>query len=525
MGRRIAAVVIAALLGTGGVATAQAQPFGQDAAVVRTDAGPVRGTVAPDTRTFQGVPYAAPPVGNLRWQPPRPAPRWTAPRDATRPASPCAQPQSIGPASDNEDCLYVNVTTPRTAGLKPVMVWLHGGGNAFGAGGDYDARRLAVGGDVVVVTLNYRLGVFGFLGLPQLDGGGTFGLQDQQAALRWVQRNAVAFGGNPGNVTLFGQSGGSYDICGQLTSPSARGLFQRAIMESGSCSMTWPQNGVNPGIPAGSPWQPQASADAQGATLAASLGCPAGPSQVDCLRGIPVPRLLTATQSAALPAVAYGNRVLPRRPDRALADGHYAKIPVISGTNLDEQRLATAFLPQAFTEVGYQQLLVDAFGTTAPEVAAKYPSSAYESPAVAWATVATDRVWSCTQVTDQRTLARSAPTYSYEFADRTAPAQFPFPKGLPSGAYHGAEMGYLFDLNGVPTQLNAEQRALSDRMIRYWTTFARTGDPNGPGTPTWPRFGGGTTLSLVPGAPRTVDLAAEHNCAFWANVQTGNTRH
>ncbi|MFC3456122.1 carboxylesterase/lipase family protein [Amycolatopsis speibonae] len=523
MGRRIAAVVIAALLGTGGVATAQAQPFGQDAAVVRTDAGPVRGTVAPDSRTFQGVPYAAPPVGNLRWQPPRPAPRWTAPRDATRPASPCAQPQSIGPASDTEDCLYLNVTTPRTAGLKPIMVWLHGGGNAFGAGGDYDARRLAAGGDVVVVTLNYRLGVFGFLGLRQLDGGGTFGLQDQQAALRWVQRNAVAFGGNPGNVTLFGQSGGSYDICGQLTSPSARGLFHRAIMQSGSCSMTWPQNGVNPGIPAGSPWRPQASADAQGATLAASLGCPAGPSQVDCLRGIPVPRLLTATQSAALPTVAYGNRVLPRRPDRALAEGHYAKIPVISGTNLDEQRLATAFLPQAFTEDGYRQLLIDAFGTKAPEVAAKYPSSAYESPAVAWATVATDRVWSCTQVTDQRTLAGSAPTYSYEFADRTAPAQFPFPAGLPSGAYHGAEMQYLFDLNGVPTQLNAEQQALSDRMIRYWTTFARTGNPNGPGTPAWPRFGGGTTLSLVPGAPRTVDLAAEHNCAFWANVQTGST--
>ncbi|MCR6489085.1 carboxylesterase family protein [Amycolatopsis sp. OK19-0408] len=513
--KRVTTTVLTALalLAPAGIADAGTR----DPGVAVTEAGPVRGTVTSGSTTYQGIPYAAPPVGPLRWQPPRPAARWTGLRDATRPAPRCAQPQNIGPASDSEDCLYLNVTAPKTPGRKPVMVWLHGGGNVYGAGSDYDARRLAEAGDVVVVTVNYRLGVFGFLGLPRLDGAGTFGLQDQQAALRWVRRNAVAFGGNPGSVTLFGQSAGSYDVCAQLTSPAARGLFQRAIMESGSCSMTWPRNGVNPGIPAGSPWQSQESADAQGVALAASLGC-AGPSQVDCLRALPVDRLLAATQSAALPAVAYGNRVLPWRPDRALAEGRFARIPVLSGSNLDEQRLATAFLPQAFTEDGYRQLLADAFGADAPAVAAKYPAGAYESSAVAWATVATDRVWSCAQDTDRRVLARYAPVYGYEFADRAAPPQFPFPAGLPSGAYHGAEMVYLFDLNGTPAPLDAGQRALADRMIRSWTTFARTGNPG----PEWPRT---AAQSLAPGKPATVDVAAEHNCSFWVTIGNGPVAH
>jgi para-nitrobenzyl esterase len=513
-----AAVVVAgALVGGAGTAAGTAGATVDDA-VVRTDSGPVRGALTSDVRSFQGIPFAAPPVDALRWRPPQPPARWTRPLDATAPAARCAQPQNIGPASESEDCLYLNVTTPRSHGRKPVMVWLHGGGNVYGSGVDYDPRRMAVGGDVVVVTINYRLGVFGFLGHPGLADSGAFGLQDQQAALRWVRDNAAAFGGDPRNVTLFGQSGGAYDVCGQLTSPAARGLFQRAIMESGTCSMTWPRNGVNPGISAGSPWQPLSEAQAEGVTLATGLGCTDPRAQVDCLRQVSAPRLLTATQSADLPAVAYGNRTLPTNPVTALAQGRFAHVPVISGTNRDEQRLATAFLPQAFTEEGYQQLLVDAFGDAAPRVAARYPSSAHGSSALAWAAVTTDRVWACAQVADQRRLARWTPTYGYEFADRSAPTQFPFPDGFPAGAYHGAEMTYLFDLNGAPAVFTPDQRTLADHLISYWTRFARTGDPNGGGSPTWARAHGSTVQSLAPGNIHPVSIADEHQCGFWATI-------
>jgi para-nitrobenzyl esterase len=488
-----------------------------DGAVVRTDAGPVRGTVADDSRTFQGIPFAAPPVGALRWQPPRPPERWTQVRDATRPGDRCAQVQNIGPASDSEDCLYLNVTTPRTPGRHPVIVWFHGGGNAYGDGTDVDPHRLAVGGDVVVVTPNYRLGVFGYLGHPRLRDSGVFGLDDQQAALRWVQRNARAFGGDPHNVTLSGQSGGAFDTCAQLTSPTARGLFHRAILESGSCSISWPRNGVNPGTSAGLPWHRQSQVEADGAALATRLGCTDETSQVDCLRRIPVSQLLAATnQTADLPFVAYGNRILPERPDEALAAGRFSRVPVMSGTTKDEQRLATAFLPQAFTEEGYQQLLSDAFGDRAAEVAQRYPSSAYGSSAVAWATVATDRVWSCTQLADERRLAGRVPTYGYEFADRDAPAVFAFPPGLPSGAFHTADLEYVFDLPGFTPAFTPAQRQLADQMIRYWGTFAATGNPNGAGTPTWPRFRSDTVQSLAPDAVQPTDLAAGHDCAFWA---------
>jgi para-nitrobenzyl esterase len=491
--------------------------------VVWTDSGPVRGTVATDHRTFQGIPFAAPPVGELRWQPPQPPDPWFEPRDATRPGPRCAQPATFTPASDTEDCLYLNVTTPRpSARLKPVMVWLHGGGNAFGSGIDYDAHRLAAGGDVVVVTVNYRLGVFGFLGHPDLPDSGDFGLEDQQAALRWVQRNAVAFGGNPANVTLFGQSGGAYDTCAQLTSPSARGLFQRAIFESGTCSISWPANGVNPGISAGKPWQPLADSQAAGKALAVKEGCADPATQVDCLRRIPVAQLLTDTGGPELPKLAFGNRVLPESPDQALAAGHFQHLPVMSGTTRDEQRLATAFLQQAFTEDGYQQLLVQAFGDKAPQVAALYKSGDLGSPALAWAAVATDRTWSCSQLIDDELLG--ARTFAFEFADRNAPPPqlpFPLPPGYSFGAYHSAEMQYLFDVGGSPAAFTPDQQKLADQLIRYWTRFAATGNPNGDDSPAWPRFRPADVQSLAPGEGgiKPVGLSVEHHCEFWAGLR------
>jgi para-nitrobenzyl esterase len=510
------AAVVAVLLSAGTPAGADSRSTG-DGEIVRTDSGPVRGTVSGEYRTFQGIPYAAPPVGDLRWRSPQPPRPWSQPRDATRPGNVCAQNPAGGYPTTDEDCLYLNVTTPRDTSrdrLRPVMVWVHGAGNSYGSGGDYLAHRLAVRGDVVVVTFNYRLGVFGFLAHPAVP--------DQQAALRWVRRNARAFGGDPGAVTLFGESGGAFDVCGQLTSPGSRGLFHRALMQSGSCASTWPENGVVYGEPASSPWIPQADAVVAGVARAAAVGCadPATAAGLACLRRVPA-RELTAGPGRLTP-VAYGNRVLPQRPDRALVAGRFHRVPVISGTTRDEGRLAAAYSPPPFTEEQYQSLLVDAFGDRAARVAATYPSAAHGSPALAWGAVLTDRVWACPQLTDERQLARRTPVYAYEFADRQAPTgYFEFPPDLPPGAFHAADLAYVFDVAGFEAEFTPEQERLADQMIRYWTRFAATGDPNGHGSPSWERFRGAKAQSLAPGdgGIRPVNLDAEHKCRFWANLE------
>jgi para-nitrobenzyl esterase len=223
--------------------------------VVHTETGDVRGTVHSARRVFQGIPYAAAPVGELRWAPPQPAKPWTGERDATKPGSPC--PQLKSPIADlsgtNEDCLFLNVTTPARSGeKKPVMVWIHGDG-AIGAGHLLDPARLVADGDVVVVTFNFRLGVFGGFGHPELKDSGTIGLQDQRAVLRWVQRNAEAFGGDPGNVTLFGVSYGATSTSAHLMSKESHGLFDKVIMQSGFTLMDMPAGTTYPGLPA-LPW-------------------------------------------------------------------------------------------------------------------------------------------------------------------------------------------------------------------------------------------------------------------------------
>jgi para-nitrobenzyl esterase len=517
------ALVVAAglLIGSASTAMAGVDSTNSGGAVAWTDAGPVRGTVAQGYRTFQGIPFAAPPVGELRWRSPQPPQRWTQPRDATKPSGPCAQTAGGGMESTNEDCLYLNVTAPTQHGrLKPVMVWLHGGGNSYLTAGGFDAHRLALGADAVVVTTNFRLGVFGFLGHPDLPNSGAYGLEDQQAALRWVQRNAIFFGGDPANVTLFGESGGAFDVCGQLTSPTAQGLFHRAIMESGACTTSWPANGIVYGKPANSPWIPQAKADAEGVALATAHGC----SDATCLRHIPAADLITVDNGPT--PVVYGNRTLPQRPNEALAAGHFHQVPVISGNTRDEGRLSAAFSPSPFTEDQYHQLLTVAFGDQAHRIANEYPSSRFGSPGLAYGAMLTDHVWACPQLTDDRALARRTPTYAFEFADRQAPQGFfPFPADIPGGAFHSSEVAYLFDVAGFTPNFTPAQQQLADQMITYWGNFAATGNPNtpnnshtpqNPALPTWPKLHTTNAQSLAPNNIHQVDLATEHNCAFWA---------
>lgn len=471
--------------------------------VVRVESGQVRGRVHADRVVFQGIPYAAAPEGELRWRAPHPPRPWTGVRDAVEPGNPCPQVGSSysDVAATDEDCLFLNVTTPSTAGRRPVLVWVHGDG-AVGAGHFFDARALATRGDVVVVTFNYRLGVFGGFGLPGLEGSGTFGLQDQRAALEWVRRNAGSFGGDPGNVTLFGVSYGATSIAAHLVSPRSRGLFDKAVMHSGFALADLPAESWYPDLPAlpWLAWRDTAEVQAAGRTVAEELGCP----DLACLRALPAaeilrhPRVMNIFQPHG-----YGNPDLPRVPAEAVEAGEFARVPVLAGATRDEHRGIVAAFRGPVSAEDYPRLLGLAFGDRAEEVAREYPSSAFTDPAQAWAAVLTDRVWARPTFRQHRLLSARTPTFAFEFAD---------PAASELGASHGTDIGYLFP----DRELTGGQRELSEVMIRYWANFARTGDPNGPGLPPWPSFAEGDHVqSLAPGAITGVDYRATHRLAFW----------
>jgi para-nitrobenzyl esterase len=428
----------------------------------------------------------------------------------------CAQqPNSEAPnGSTSEDCLYLNVTRPAKPSKKPraVVVWIPGGGFFSGAGSSYEASKFAARGDVVVVTVNYRLGIFGFFGYPGLPGSGTFGLQDQQAALRWVQRNARAFGGDPRNVTIAGESAGAMSVCTQLTSPTATGLFVKAIMQSGSCAFDWGDNSQYPGQVAGSPWTPVRNVQANGKQWAATKKC----TTIACLRDLSADVLVE--DQLQFTQVGYGGTaVVPSDPAKAMRAGLFRKVPMISGNNHDE---ANGWLT-AFGDIkDYPALVRNMVGAEkASEVLQRYPQERYESAAAAWGAVTTDRIWSCTQVAADQQAARKVPVYAYEFADKHSPIATP---GL--GAAHAMELPYLFRLGGYDFPMSDAQQRLSDQMIDYWTAFARTGNPNGPDRPHWSATGAKNVkgLSLAPtdqSGIQQVDLTKEHQCAFWNDGQ------
>ncbi|HEU5473621.1 MAG TPA: carboxylesterase family protein [Actinophytocola sp.] len=508
-------LVVASLVGS--TATVAAEPVRPPDLVI-TDRGPVRGVVQDDFRLFQGIPFAEPPVGELRWRAPRPAPRWTEPLDATAPRRPCAQPSSGGfPPVVNEDCLYLNVTTPTTRGHDrlPVMVWLHGGGFLNGTGAGFDARKLAVEGGVVLVTTNYRLGALGFLAHPELTGerpgiqSGNYGLEDQRAALRWVRGNAGAFGGDPHNVTVFGESAGGGSICAHLTSPAAAGLFHRAVSQSFSCAI---------------PLVTGQQAEADGIAFAARAGC----ADLPCLRTKPAGDLLAAWTGGGL---VIGGREQPLQPAEALRTDRFHHVPLLLGNNLDERR---HFVGLQFDATGrpvpadqYGPLLRALYGPAAEHILQRYPLSRFATPSIALATVQTDAgfaVSTCDHLTSYRLATarpRPVPVYAYQFVDRTAPPLVDVPD-FDEGAAHTVELPFLFpNLFGPP--LNPQQQQLSTTMVKYWTNFAHHANPNGPHLPQWPRFRSSDdvlALGLGPAGIRPIDIAEASNCAFWESLPT-----
>ncbi len=424
----------------------------------------------------------------------------------------------------------MNVYAPvsaTTSSKLPVMVWIHGGAFTVGEGGAYDGSALVAKNGIVVVTLNYRLGALGFLALASLDAerrgesSGNYGILDQQAALQWVKRNIANFGGDPAKVTIAGESAGGMSVCAQMASPRAAGLFERAIIQSGLCES--PGNSVL--LP---------TAETQGAEYARKLGC--APTDLSCLRKVDTEILLKTKVPGRRPlsnmvwSPTYKTSVLPLTLSAAFAQGKLNRVPVLAGTNHDEGRLFISVASPTGKPVTVAQywgatgLLVSA--GKARRVLLQYPFRAYGTPALAFATMFTDGVFSCPAMKVDRSLSQYVPVYAFEFNDPKAVTKMKSPGDLPGlGAFHGSSLVYVFQtpIAGVaePSMFSPEQRRLSDELSAAWINFVKTGDPNTSGKSQWERFAGSSEFVQTTGVagfqPNTT-FASEHKCLLWDSL-------
>jgi len=474
MMNRVAALCAITLV----AAPAQAMP-------VKVDGGRMEGQGADGLTVYKGVPFAEPPVGELRWRAPRPVKAWSGVRQATTFAPACMQTGVSMPGETppviSEDCLYLNVWTPaKVAGERlPVLVWIPGGGFSSGSASMplYWGDRLAKEG-AVVVTVGYRVGPLGFLAHPELTAespqrsSGNFGLEDQIAALRWVQRNIAAFGGDPGRVTIAGQSAGAISVSILMASPLARGLFHRAIGQSG---------GLFEPLQLAPSYQ-LPNAEREGVAYATSVGA----RSLAELRRLPASALLQGkTELISHPVIE--PHVLPASPYGVFAAGRQHDVPILIGSNADEARSLTVL-----TEVKAATFADDIarrWGPLPPEIIAAYPNATDEEARKARAAFERDLrfgwdMWAWARLQSATGKSR---VYYYRFGHEP-----PFPSGSPYegwGAAHFAELWYMFDhLDQEHWPWRASDRALARAMTSYWINFVRSGDPNGPGLPAWPAF-------------------------------------
>ncbi len=513
----VAAVVTATALWTGGCAGSSTRTSSANAAQraltdVTTNRGVVRGVLAADHLRFLGIPYAAPPVRGLRWKPPRPHPPWTGVRPAVKMGPRCTQlgmGKRFKLRGSGEDCLTLNVWTPhpRPARGAPVMVWIHGGG--FVNGGSsirlYSGRRLAATTGRVVVSINYRLGPFGFLAHPAFGAPrGNYGIMDQQAALRWVRDNIAAFGGDPGNVTIFGESAGAMSVCLHLVAPASRGLFHRAIMQSGFC------------LSHGSP----AAAASKAGALAKALGCGSGPAVAACLRSKSTASVLKALRLKKAHFHAKGvqwfptfdGTTIPAAPLKLIRAGRFNKVPLILGSNKDEGTIFTLQGGLMWTRKKYIAQVRALFGDRADDVLKRYPVTAYRNARAAFSDMFGDAAIVCpTRRAARAHSGAGARTYLYHFS--LVPA---FSIKL-LGALHGVEIPFVF--NNYPFRIGKfrkKERALSRMIGGYWTRFAATGDPNQPGAPRWSPYRARTDRFLRFDTPVKAGVGLKKSqCDFW----------
>jgi para-nitrobenzyl esterase len=502
MGQRLAdaglLVLAFALLAPGGA-------FAQ----VKTTGGTVQGTTIADgqVRVFKGIPFAAPPVGELRWQAPRPVVPWQGVKDATAFGPRCLQGQLFADIvfkDLSEDCLTLNIWSPakQASDRLPVMVWIHGGGFQAGSGAEprHDGEAFAKKG-IVLVTINYRLGVFGFFSHPELtkesghNASGNYGMLDQVAALKWVQNNIAAFGGDPKNVTIFGESAGSFAVSALMASPLSQGLFQKAIGESGAFFTT------GPGTLA---LQPLTVTEQQGVKFASGLGA----DSLAALRAKSGDQVLQAalkTQPWFAPNL--DGYFLTEDVSATFAAGKQAHVPLLAGWNADETRAVVTLAKEKPTAESFTAETRKRFGDGADAILKVYPASNDPEALESAASLASDMfigqaTWKWIEV-HQKT--GQSPVYRYSFDRKIPVPPDNMVNGVPAtardiGARHAGEIEYVFgalELSLPKVPWDASDRTLSDAMTTYWSNFARTGDPNSPGLHTWPRYDqGGRVLHL-----------------------------
>lgn len=474
--------------------------------VVTAPVGQVRGALEGPIAVFKGIPYAAAPVGPLRWQPPRAVAAWSGVRDATKFGPSCYQPEARPAANAiyyeklppmSEDCLSLNVWSPAHATKAPVFVWIHGGALIGGgsASAIYDGGRMAKNG-VVVVSLNYRLGPLGFLAHPELSAespegiSGNYGFLDQVEALRWIKRNIAAFGGDPDNVTIAGESAGGLSVMYLMTAPPARGLFHRAVAQSSYMVSTPELKEARHGHP---------SAEAIGLDLDSKLGG----KGLAALRAMPPRELVNKSLLAGyLTWGTVDGKILPRQIVEVFDRGEQAKVPLLVGFNSGEIRsLRRLLTPAPVTARSYEDRIRAAYGPLADRFLRLYPSNAIDESMLA-ATRDALYGWTAERMARKQT-ALGAPAYLYLFdhgypdADR---------QGL--HAFHAAEIPYVFGTIYETAEFwpkiprTAAEQTLSDAMLAYWTGFAKTGAPSAPGQPDWPAYNGGRQTMVFAARPQ-----------------------
>jgi para-nitrobenzyl esterase len=515
-----------------------------------TTSGSLKGLDAGSHHQYLGIPYAAPPVGALRWVAPQPVAAWSGEREATAFGPHCPQAATpglgYGYPGGQEDCLYLNVYTPKTPGPHPVMVWVHGGAFVLGRSNNYVPTRLVEQG-AVVVTVNYRLGSLGYLSHPALADSfgrsGNYGYLDQVAALRWVQSNIRQFGGDAGNVTLFGQSAGGLSSLAQLASPLAQGLFHKAIVQSSPGLTLLDQTAANTLGATTAARVPAAAVPASGSTPAVAavtgFNCPNDSNAATCLRSLSVDYII-ANQPGSFSPVnqpVVDGYFLRDDFNTALTAGRFNRVPVMVGSVHDE---FTSFLGQtelrtgAPMSAGAYPFALAAQYTSPPAPAGfanllattLYPLSSPEfpqdssGPSLAFSTVVADSLFACpTRKLAKQLHTAGVPVYSFEFNDPNAPMTLQPPVSFPYRAYHASEIQYLFEVPAAT--LTSAQRDLANTMVAQWVRFARTGAPAVPGGVAWPTYGAAeNVLSLAPtgtgaGTVLINNFAATHRCSVW----------
>ena len=467
--------------------------YNSTADTIQLQSGAIRGTAEGDLHIYLGIPYAAPPRGKLRFQPPQAVASWAGVRDGRDFGPACPQPKQKSGGRYSEDCLYLNVWTPAQSPDKklPVMVWIHGGAFNFGASSqpEYDGKNLAKKG-VVVVTIHYRLGPLGFLVHPLLSRestqgvSGNYGLQDQIAALQWVQKNIAAFGGNPDRVTIFGQSAGSRSVNLLMLSPLSAGLFHRAIAQSGGPIIG--SEYLNPNFNGD-----MANVSKMGEKLATRLGCDKAADVPAALRAKSAQEIIAAADcntrlfddEALFFAPVFDGWVLPQNPLTAFEEGRQHDVPIIVGSTANEGTLYLDGETDLSLEK-YQSFLNVRFSGETPQALAMFPApTAEDVPSAIDRLITVAANAEPARFVAQNMERKNTPAYLYQFTRRPDTAL-----ARKMGVHHGIDLAYVFGNMKSSDGYNGMDLALSGKMMAYWVNFAKTGNPNGPGLPDWPVY-------------------------------------